>query len=99
MGKVLPEKSLKAVDDMLEKGELKSSPSTQSSRILPAKTIHPHKQVGELVFRIESDGQVGVEAQIPQDPFYVRALAMACLSFVKELQQKGILMGPSVGVN
>ena len=99
MGKILPEKSLEAVDEMLEKGEIKSPASTQSSRILPAKTIHPHRQVGELVFRIEADGQVGIEAQIPQDPFYVRALAMACLSFVKELQQKGILMGPSVGLN
>ena len=91
------EKSLKAVDDMIEKGELKSAASTHSSKILPARTVRPHQNVGELVFKIQADGQVGVQCQIPGDPFYARTLASACMAFVEEMRTKGILGGKIPG--
>jgi len=90
---VTEEQKHQALDNMVEKGELKSSPSSHNSRILPAKTIRPHQNVGELVFKIQADGQVGVQCQLPAEPFYARTLASACMAFVQEMRQKGILRG------
>lgn len=93
MSKIVPAKNLKAVEKMAELGELKKAPSTHDSKILPAKTVRPHKRVGELVFRLEANGGVGIECSIPGDPFYVRAMASACLGFVREMEMKGLLRG------
>ena len=97
MGKILPSKNPEDLEKMEKLGEVKAVPSTHSSRILPAKTIRPHQTVGELVFKVEADGQVGVQCQIPAEPFYAKALASACMAFVREMEQKGILKGTLIG--
>ena len=85
--------SVAAVDAMLAAGEIKSSPSTHDSRIIPAKVVKPRAIIGEVVFRIFASGDVEILGSVPSSPKILQALKLSVQAFLFKLRPVGRFSG------
>ena len=84
-----PTNYVTAVDAMLAAGEIKSSPSTHDSRIIPVKAVKPKAIVGEVVFRIFANGDIETLGAVPSSPKILQALRLAVQGFLFKLRPVG----------